>query len=416
MRLVTRHIWRAFPELDRFSDEQCRRFTRAARRSRPFWLRLAHWTAQWGALAGCVFAAYSAADAVHQAAWRSDLSLGVTYFWIAVSGVVFLLIAAWGAPAWLLVSHGFLRRRIAWVLRARGRCSGCRYVLVGLPVGPGNLVVCPECGLEASVDPSLGELTTGSDGRDRYTPSATVLKAAEPWVNLKRVKWWAARVSMVAVLLVLIAGIGFGLREWRLRAQAARARALPAGVEEMRSLITRHRLPAVAEGDAGFTAAERLAAMRKKAGVVQAAAFPAGLPAGAWLDARAAFPESPLPWADSAESRSCSERLLAAMESAGLFADLRAVAAAGALFDDENEGLRSRQNRAELASLYEFAQWAMARARAARASGNLERFEESLTTNIAIAAMLERGWSRDARQAGLAIESETLAIARAALA
>jgi methionyl-tRNA synthetase len=30
MRILTRTIWRAFPELDRFSDEQCERFVKAA--------------------------------------------------------------------------------------------------------------------------------------------------------------------------------------------------------------------------------------------------------------------------------------------------------------------------------------------------------------------------------------------------
>src|SRR5207248_1782994 len=40
MRLIVRRIYRAFPELDRYSDEQCQRFVRATRRG---WSRLFHW-------------------------------------------------------------------------------------------------------------------------------------------------------------------------------------------------------------------------------------------------------------------------------------------------------------------------------------------------------------------------------------
>src|SRR5207247_1731505 len=40
MRLIVRRIYRAFPELDRYTDEQCRRFVRAARRGG---LRIFHW-------------------------------------------------------------------------------------------------------------------------------------------------------------------------------------------------------------------------------------------------------------------------------------------------------------------------------------------------------------------------------------
>src|SRR4026209_1150815 len=40
MRILTRQIHRAFPELDRYSDEQCHRFIRAAKRG--VWRLLLH--------------------------------------------------------------------------------------------------------------------------------------------------------------------------------------------------------------------------------------------------------------------------------------------------------------------------------------------------------------------------------------
>src|SRR5438477_566522 len=40
MRFLVRRIYRAFPELDRYSDEQCLRFVRATKRR--LWTRLGH--------------------------------------------------------------------------------------------------------------------------------------------------------------------------------------------------------------------------------------------------------------------------------------------------------------------------------------------------------------------------------------
>lgn len=69
---------------------------------------------------------------------------------------------------WLWVGHLLLRRRIGWILRAKGVCAECGYGLVGLAVTADSLVVCPECGLEAEVDRSFGELTVGAGGQVVY--------------------------------------------------------------------------------------------------------------------------------------------------------------------------------------------------------------------------------------------------------
>lgn len=406
MRLYVKHIWRAFPELDRFSDEQCRRFTKAARRSRPLWLRLFHWLVQWAAWAACASAGLWALGAIERWTYSNNQPLTATYVWIAVSGVAALLLTVAGVLAWLLFSHLFLRRRIAWVLRARGRCAGCGYVLVGLPVTAGNRVVCPECGFEAEVDRSLGELSVSDDGRERYTPSADVLKRGEPWITRAFVVRWLKRAAFAAVALVFLAGVGWALNDLRLARQATRAKELVPGSVVLNDLMKTIESggAARANGDPSPTAVELLAALNAKIAKASARAFPAGIPANIGPDG--SYVEPSEPWLGDGEKErqlqdGPSRAMLAAMEEEGVFAAMREFGEAAVTGQSytpivPGEPIWQLPGFAG-APLRSLARWNGARMRLARRDNDPARFEDAVATTMGVASLLERQPSMDDR-------------------
>lgn len=139
MRFPTHNICRAFPELDGFSDEQCKRFLQATLKK--------HWLARlllnllvvvlfnvgWYGLAYSVFILM--------------LALGIkpggdSGFGVAILAVVIGALA--GALTGLLIRDRWLRRRLsARILELA--CAGCGYSLLGLAAQQG-IIICPECG------------------------------------------------------------------------------------------------------------------------------------------------------------------------------------------------------------------------------------------------------------------------------
>lgn len=126
-------MYRAFPELDRFGDEQCVGLVAQARaRHGPphlivpplAWLGL---SAVWIGLAMPV------ALSVPSESWAAGL--GVLSFILCV--FVFPVAAFWVRDAWVRRS---LRRVIV-----DARCPRCNYSMLGLPEHEG-VVRCPECG------------------------------------------------------------------------------------------------------------------------------------------------------------------------------------------------------------------------------------------------------------------------------
>jgi len=171
VRLYVRHIWRAFPELDRFDDDQCWRFVCAARRGRSIPRRLWWLTLK----AGCVFPVIAAgsiffAIIIRWAPSANPADLRTTDVVLALLVANIVLAAAGVMLTWLYAGHWLLRYRIEWVLRARARCGGCGYGLIGLPVGADFRITCPECGLAASVDPALGQLAAAPGGTPVFSP------------------------------------------------------------------------------------------------------------------------------------------------------------------------------------------------------------------------------------------------------
>ena len=134
-------MYRAFPELDRFSDAQCRSFvTMASRGLSRGWKLIARVIVvvlTVPALLVCVIAALALCSEIMQALGQHKASL----LW-----VVPFTIPAVAAPllANVLLRDKLLRREIATRILAAG-CLKCRYSLLGLEWREG-LVSCPECG------------------------------------------------------------------------------------------------------------------------------------------------------------------------------------------------------------------------------------------------------------------------------
>lgn len=248
MRLLTRRIYRAFPELDRYSDGQCERFMKAARGGRM------------RRMMGCVVLAVVAAPlfvgSLMGVARLIEFQFG--RFDPLVDGplpgrliglVGFAVLMAPAPFAAIVARDLLLRRRVRFVLRVRGVCRSCWYSLVGLPILPDHRVKCPECGTEAEVDPSLGELTVDADGRTRYKPEITPPDLAARFWNPSRRRILRRKALWSLAVIIVVGGGTIGGYEVFLRMQAAAARASMLGQKGLEALPVRYGVPAPVAGE-----------------------------------------------------------------------------------------------------------------------------------------------------------------------
>lgn len=133
MRLPFSKIYRAFPELDRFSHEECERYVASVqydlwyrRQSGLFFLGLI--VVGPPSLWGLLQVLRPVLRGMHPAA----IALSLTLFPILIALVL------------LMIRDRMLHRAIAARL-VSATCRGCRYSLLGLTVSDGT-VMCPECG------------------------------------------------------------------------------------------------------------------------------------------------------------------------------------------------------------------------------------------------------------------------------
>jgi hypothetical protein len=140
VRLPLDKVYRAFPELDRFSDATCTRFVRqAVRRNRL--------SQAWHALLGLVLAAL-----VVMVWYVLGAVVGNTTgprYWDDGPAMLVAIVYGFAGPAAAMVSvlmlrDSWLRRMIARQL-VDTRCPNCRYSLLGLEIVDGR-IHCPECG------------------------------------------------------------------------------------------------------------------------------------------------------------------------------------------------------------------------------------------------------------------------------
>ncbi len=156
------------PSLDRYDDEQCLRFVRAARcgaMRKAVNFGLIGFFGFCGLVAGC-FAAAILMDRLD----RWHLIRPYPGWSVALWVLACIPLLSMAPLASFLVRDRLLRARIRFILRTRGNCPGCLYSLIGLPISAASKVVCPECGIQTEVDPALGESGDRS-GRSESLPA-----------------------------------------------------------------------------------------------------------------------------------------------------------------------------------------------------------------------------------------------------
>ncbi len=242
VRILTRRIYRAFPELDGYSDEQCARFLRAARRG--FWRQVFYAIVVFLVFAVILGMGARLAAYLTEHFGTSQRLRGLPDAWFGVLNVLVCVPFVAAAPvAAFLARDLLLRRRVRRVLRRDGLCPMCRYSLVGLPLDAGDGVVCPECGLRTQVDRSLGELVLDEQGRAHYQPGPELLGPVRRLLTPRR-KRWLKRVGVGVALLVFVGGpLAFGGYEGFLRRQAATARRERVGADAILDLVKSARPP-----------------------------------------------------------------------------------------------------------------------------------------------------------------------------
>jgi hypothetical protein len=142
VRIPVTKVYRAFPQLDEFSDEECQRFVLRAEQDYPGSKTTAMFTGVVALLIGLIV-------------------LGVleSYLWTAISANMSALGRANARETLVLLSAGFMVLcfgvgmfcvRDRWLIRTitlrvrQTSCPGCGYSLLGLAVDKG-VVKCPEC-------------------------------------------------------------------------------------------------------------------------------------------------------------------------------------------------------------------------------------------------------------------------------
>lgn len=247
MRLIARTVYRAFPELDPFSDDECRIFVRNA--TAVAWRRAMRATVNAAALAGVV--------ALEHRLLRPWIS--PTYPMERVAVLVLLALVTIGVGA-LLLRDLLLRLAIRRILGRGAGCPGCDYSLAGLPVSPEHSVTCPECARVTDVRVHASHCARGTDGLLRFLPGPGAQLPADRWWTVARARSiarWAAVVSAVVLVTLAVPMLVWEVR-LRLMASAATeaAAALPPGGGVLRSAT-----PAAAE-EPGENALDALSDLR----------------------------------------------------------------------------------------------------------------------------------------------------------
>jgi hypothetical protein len=408
MRIPGSRIYRAFPELDRFSDAQCKRFLKAARRD--WWAarlaRIAAVAAVFLVVAGIGYAV--ALKVVYTvAAGKASTVLtdaGATAIVLcAVTPLVAALMAA------LLGRDVVVRRRLRTVINERGRCVGCGYSLLGAPVVDGLTVRCPECGAPTEVDSSLAELQEERGGTV-FRPKAHISLTLTP--KEKRRRRRTAVALLVGLVAVLLTPLGiWGLAEWNIRRNAAIAAAERPGAAAVYALAA--TLPAT--GDPTVNAWQEFANARAIVLKVEAAMQASGR-AGVDSEGRSlrpAYGEIGQPIADGREEAraeqarqvALAELTIPELRKAGAFASL--VKMRSGTITPPFTIAPSQQVvnvlLPELSYCRQMARINTDRATLARRAGDVAEFEDALLSSLMIARMADQEPFLIAQLVGVAI-------------
>lgn len=242
MRLLARSVYRAFPELDAFSDAECRIYVRNATAS-PL-RRMARVAVNVAVLAGLV-----AIEVRLLQTWITS-----SYLPGRMAALLLLVLCTVGIGA-LVMRDLLLRLAIRRILGRGARCPQCSYSLAGLPVAQEQAVTCPECARTTDVSLHASHFARGADGLLRFLPGPGAQVPADPWLTGRRVRaaarWTAAAAAAVAVALA----IPMAIWEVHLRRMASAANAAAASLPSGAALLEAATPAAATQpGDSAFDA------------------------------------------------------------------------------------------------------------------------------------------------------------------
>lgn len=234
MRVPGRKIWRAFKELDQFSDEQCTRFVKRAYGGPFFRLLISAFV--FGVFAVTFLGLLTVMLWAHTALELDNRSKysDAAITWTTAAGV---LIVGFTAPMLALLVRDFILRSAIWrVLNLGGVCRNCHYPLHGLPLSEALECTCPECSALTVVDPALVELARNSAGQTIAVRRGAQHDVRQFWTPrrlrlAKRATLWTFLMLFVFPFVVL------GLNELMVRIEAARAAARIPTFQQFRDLI-----------------------------------------------------------------------------------------------------------------------------------------------------------------------------------
>lgn len=210
MRLLARSVPRAFPELDAFSDAECRIFVRNATAS-P-WRRAMRF-----AVGVTVIAVLVAVELRLLLPASNVVPSSALIAWVLVAVLCTIGVGS------LVVRDLLLRLAVRRVLGLGAACPQCGYPLTGLPVGADFGVTCPECARVLDVSVHAAHCARGTDGLLRFLPGPGAQLPKDPWLTRRRVRTVATWSAAAVAVLLLLGSIPAALWEWRLRGMASAA-------------------------------------------------------------------------------------------------------------------------------------------------------------------------------------------------
>lgn len=179
MRLPFSKVYRAFPELDRLTDEQCEEYVRQVRRRFRVRRRTHVLLVFFGTLLAVtlIFAAVVIVLVSEQQKYLRGVRDSLVDHPAALA--VFIPVICVGPPLlWMFSMHAAWLNRWIKVHMAEIRCVQCQYLLLGLAVH-NDTVACPECG-QTIILSSLGLTAADIMGIDSGEQAASVPSAQQP--------------------------------------------------------------------------------------------------------------------------------------------------------------------------------------------------------------------------------------------
>jgi hypothetical protein len=196
MRFIASPIYRAFPELDVFTDEQCRDYLQRV---------------YGGVLARVAVGLVSLVSGVGWAlavGWVCVLVSNANPGRTTIVGVFALaaVTAAFGFGT-LISRDVLLRQLVRRVLGEVGLCPSCDYSAMGLLVSVDFAVTCPECGTGIDLAIYREHCVPGIDGALRFMPPPGMVIDQRRFLTAKRRRAVAQTARRITVAFALIVGL-----------------------------------------------------------------------------------------------------------------------------------------------------------------------------------------------------------------